>query len=294
MRTLIINSNNLVSTPYNDTYQYRFPIGSVHFKNDQIAVSSISMYYSWENITSSSEGGQYNNNSFQYSWLGTTITITLPTGYYEIDGMNAYLQSQMVANKHYLIDSNGDYVYYLEIVQNSTYYAVGFNCYAIPTSAQATTLGYTQPSSPGWSFPATATTPQFIVLSTNNFKSVVGFSAGTYPPATQSSNYSVISNNGVPQITPVSSLIMTCSLLNNSYSIPSTLMYSFSPNVSYGSQIQISPPEMSFVDIQDGSYNDFQIVFFDQNLNRISIQDTNLVILLTVKNKNEYVDKILN
>jgi hypothetical protein len=92
----------------------------------------------------------------------------------------------------------------------------------------------------------------------------------------------------------VSSLIMTCSLLNNSYSIPSTLMYSFSPNVSYGSQIQISPPEMSFVDIQDGSYNDFQIVFFDQNLNRISIQDTNLVILLTVKNKNEYVDKILN
>lgn len=293
MRTLIINGNNLVVNAFNDTYSYRFPVGSVTFKNDQIAVSSVSMYYSWENITSGSDGGQYNNNTFQYDFLGTTITVTIPTGYYEISDINAYLQSQMVANKQYLVDTNGDFVYYLEIVQNSTFYAIQLNSYAVPTAATAAALGYTQPAGALWAFPAVATTPQFIILSTNNFKSVIGFSAGTYPNPTQATNYSIVSNSGVPQVTPVSSLIMTCSLLNNPYSIPSTLLYSFSPNVTYGSQIQVNPPEMSFVDIQDGAYNDFQIQFFDQNLNRVSIQDTNLVILLVVKNKNEYVDKVL-
>jgi hypothetical protein len=61
--------------------------------------------------------------------------------------------------------------------------------------------------------------------------------------------------------------------------------------VSFGSQIQISPPQVSFVDIQDGTYNDFTIQFYDQNLNRIQILDDNIVVLLTIKNKNEYIEK---
>lgn len=286
-RTVIINSGNLVSNSYNDTYKYSFPLGSVYFKNDQIGVSNISIFYSWKNITSATTGGGYNNNSFSYIWIdGTTNTVTMPDGFYEISDINSYLQNVMVTNGHYLVDSNGDYVYYLELASNVTYYAIQLNAYAVPTSAQATTLEYTQPSSATWSFPSSAKTPQF-VISSSNFTKIIGFTAGTYPTTQQSSNYSITSNNGAPQVTPVSSLIVSCSLVNNSYSIPSTLLYSFSPNTTFGSQIQISPPQISYVDIQNGSYNDFQIQFFDQSLNRVEIQDTNLVVLFSIKNKSE-------
>ena len=293
MKTLIINSSNVINNSFNDTYTYKFPVGSVNFKNDQVAISGISIFYSWNNITSATTGGQYNNNSFSYIWIdGSSHTITLPDGYYEITDINAYLQSQMVKNTHYLLSTSGNYIYYLELVINQTYYAVQLNCYNMPTSAQASALGYTQPSGATWSFPSTAKTPQFVISSSNNFSLVIGFSGGTYPSTPQSTTYNITSNNGVPQVTPISSVIMACTLLNNPYSIPSTLLYSFSPNVTFGSQIQISPPSPSFVDIQDGTYNDFTITFYDQNINRIQILDDNIVVLLTIKNRNEYIEKI--
>jgi hypothetical protein len=60
-----------------------------------------------------------------------------------------------------MTNSAGNYMYFAEITTNSQRYAISLNLYAVPTSAQATTLGYSQPSVASWSFPAsTATTPQ--------------------------------------------------------------------------------------------------------------------------------------
>lgn len=287
MRTLIVNGNNLISNGFNDTYRYNFPAGSVEFKDDQVAVSAIYMYYSWFNITTASTGSGYNNNVFQYVWYNfggsSTYTVTIPDGYYNVADLNAFLQSQMVVNGHYLVNNSSENVYYLEFVENASKYAIQFNSYPIPTALPS---GWTNPAS--ITFPATATTPQIIILNSNNFKDVIGFNAGTYPSPTQSTNYSKISDF-TPQVSPVNSLILSCTLLNNRYSIPSTLLYSFSPaGTTFGDLINEKPAELSFVDIQDGSYTDFTIQFFDQSLNRISINDSNLVVLLCIKNKNEY------
>lgn len=287
MRTLIINGNNLVPNGFNDTYRYSFPVGSVDFKDDQVAVSSVNMYYSWFNITSANTGSRYNNNAFQYIWTdgggSTTFTVTFPDGYYTVSQSNAYFQSQMVTNGHYLVDNNGEFVYYLEFVENATYYAIQLNAYPLPTALPA---GWTNPEA--IIFPVTASTPQLIVLSTNNFNNIIGFNAGTYPPAIQATRYSKLSDY-TPQVSPVNSLILSCTLLNNRYAIPSTLLYSFSPaGTAFGDLISIQPSEMSFVDIQDGAYNDFTIEFRDQNLNRVAINDSNIVILLSIKNKMEY------
>jgi hypothetical protein len=288
MRTLIISGQNVVSNGFNDTYTYRFPVGAVDFKDDQVAVSSINMYYSWFNITTSNTGSRYNNNVFQYVWYNNggsaTRTITIPDGFYTVEDLNAYLQSQMVANGDYLVDSLGDFVYYLELVENPTAYAIQFNSYPIPTALPA---GFTNPA--GITFPAVATTPQIIILSTNNFDNIIGFNAGTYPTPVQATNYSKISDF-TPQVSPVSSLVLSCTLLRNTYAIPNTLLYSFSSAGStFGSLISIQPPEMSFVDIQDGSYTDFTIQFRDQSLNRVFINDSNLVVMLTIRDKKEYL-----
>jgi len=49
--TIVLNQNNLINNE-NNTFVYKFP-NSVQFPNHQIAVQSISMYYSWTNINTS-------------------------------------------------------------------------------------------------------------------------------------------------------------------------------------------------------------------------------------------------
>lgn len=290
MRTIIINGNNVVPNSLNDTYTYRFPNGAVNFSNDQIAVASISMYFSWFNITSATTGSQYNNNIFQYTWYdnagATTYTVTLPDGYYEINDLNSYLQYTLVQNGHYLVDSNNDFVYYIEFVVNPTYYGTQINAYPIPTALPG---GWSNPA--GMTFPLVASTPQITILSTNNFGTVVGFNPGTYPPAPQTVNYSALSQNA-PQISPVNSLLMTCNVLDNPFANPKTLLYSFNPaGTPFGALINIQVPQFAFVDIYDGQYTDLTIQFFDQNLNRIYINDPNIVVLLAIGKKEQYILK---
>lgn len=287
MKTLIVNSDDLTGSVYNDTYKYTFPAGSVQFKDDSIALVNLSIYYSWFNITSSSTGGRYNNNSFQYRWYNNAgnavFTVTMPDGNYGIESLNAYLQSKMIANGHYLINSSGDYVYYMELKSNSTYYSCDFFSYPVPTSLP---VGWSNPA--GLTFPIIASTPQLIISSSNNFNKIIGFNAGTYPSVNQTSNYAV-SSTKAPQVSPVSSIIVTCNAINNTYSSPSTVLYSFSPSsVEFGSIIQVSPPELSFIDLLDGIYNDITFQFFDQSFNRIAINDSQILMLFNIRNKNDY------
>lgn len=283
MREIILN-NTYVSSD-NSTYTYKFPLGSqpTFEKGDKIALDSLSIYYSWPSITANNA-----NNTFQYVWLGTTVSITIPDGFYTIEDLNSYLQYKMIENQHYLIDAASNYVYYLNFSTNTTRYAVQLDVSPIPTSLPT---NYSTPWGTGtaaWSFPSTATYPQIVVPSSNSITKIIGFSAGTYPSATTpaSSTYSQISDF-TPQVTPVSSVVVTCSLLNNHYSIPNNLLYSFAPNTTYGSQINITPPSKTFVDMQGGKVSEFSITFLDQNFNKLKIQDTNVVILLTIASRDE-------
>lgn len=290
MKTLIINSDNAVQNSFNDTYTYTFPAGAVEFKNDQVAVSSVSIYYSWFNVNQR----VYNNNSFTYTWIdGNTYNVVFPDGgYYTIAQLNAYFQSVMVANKHYLINSTtGDFVYYLEFVENSVFYGVQFNAYVVPSVLPA---GFALPAGATWSLPIVAQTPTITILNNNRFGLLIGFSGGTYPPTSPTTTTYSITSNITPQLSPVSSLVLSCTLLNNRFSNPSTLLFSFAPNTTFGGLITIQPPELSFVDIQDGQYTDFTIKFTDQFLQPIDIKDNNVVIMLTIRNKYEYINQVPN
>lgn len=296
MKSLIISGNNLVANnPYNNIFQYNFPSGAVELKDYEVAMTSLSIYYSWPNISSSSTGAQYNNNSFSYIWIdGTKITVTMPDGFYNgATDLNSYLQNVMTTNGHYLINAQNSFIYYLEIVVNVNYYAIQLNCYNVPTSAEASSLSYTQPSNATWSFPSVSTCPQFVISSTNNFGSVIGFSGGTYPSSVVTgTSYSVLSNNGVPNITPINSVVVECSLINNSFTIPNQLLYSFSPNTTYGSQVQINVPAYTYLEVVSGRYQNFNITLKDQDLNPIYLQDTNLVIMLSLRKTSETNSKI--
>jgi hypothetical protein len=182
--------------------------------------------------------------------------------------------------------SNGDFVYLIQWEENPTYYAVQLNEYlsALPALFPAT---YTYPAGATWAVPATPTTPQVIISATNNFGALVGFTAGNYPatfPYT-TGTFSAVSNT-TPQVQPISSVIITCSLITNPYSSNSKALYSFGiPSTQFGSQILVTPPEFTFNRITNGTYNEFSIEIQDQNGTPIQLRDPQMTILLTIKDR---------
>ena len=297
MRVIVLNQNNLINDGYNNKMVYKFP-NSVQFKNNQIAVSSISMYYSWFNISSS-----LGNNTFSYTWtVGTTTTtynIVIPDGLYEISTLNAYLQYCMINNGTYLI-SGTNYVYYAEFILNPTRYAVQINTYLVPTSLPS---GYTAPSN-FVGYPTQSFNP--IITIPSAFNVIVGYSAGfatnnnvnnSYSPPT--SNYVSKTSNGTlsyistqaPNVQPNSSIYISISNINNQYSVPSSIIYALTPTVAVGELIAERPPNFMWNSLIDGTYNELRLTFLGTDLTPIKLNDPQITIMLTIKEGNEFSGK---
>ena len=279
MPTIICNSTNITNSPLNNKLVYKFQNGGATFSNNDIALAQLSLYYSWFNVNQT----LYNNATCSYKWIdGTVVNMTIPNGYYDAVSLNAYFQSVMTNNKHYLINTTtGDFVYYIQIEINVNYYALQLNCFPVPTTLG--TLAF--PSGATWSLPTpNPKTPQFIVNSTSNFGSLIGFNAGTYPSVPQSTTYSQISQF-TPQIQPISSLNLICSMINNPFSVNKTLYSCGIPSVEFGQQITITPPNFLYNKIADGIYQQFTIEIQDQNNQPIEILDPQIVIVLNIRER---------
>lgn len=273
--TLILNSSNVVGNN-NNTFLYKFISGNFNVREEsEICVSQISIPYSWFNVST-----YYNNKSFQFTWTSagttTTYTITLPDGFYSITDINSYLQQYFITNGMYLIDANGNYVYYINLSYNTTYYSVQLLTFNVPTSLPS---GFTQPSNFA-GYPTTTTAPQFIVLSSNNFGNLIGFNAGTYGGGSTST--STLSNK-VPVGSNVNSIVVRCSLVDNNVASPSDIIDSFPINSSFGTNLDYQPNNLKWIKLKQGSYSSFTISFSDQNLNPIYILDPNSLITLLIR-----------
>ena len=300
MYVLVLNETNIVPDGQNNKLIYRFP-GSVVLKDKYIAVSNISMFYSWFNITTNSR-----NNTLTYTWTSgvttTTYTILIPDGLYEITAINNYCQFTMIQNGTYWIDStSGDYYYPFEILVNSNRYAVQLNTYLIPTSAP---VGTTIPANfAGWP----STTQNSVVIFPALFNLIVGYqpnftsnaniSNSYVPPATPDKTQNFVAKNGAgtisylsdrsPQVQPNNNVLFSISNINNPYSQPSSIIYSLNPNVGICEQIYETPPNFMWNKLIDGTYNELRLTFLGTDLRPLIINDPNMTILLTIRDKDE-------
>jgi hypothetical protein len=282
MRTIIINTSNHVENTDNQ-YVYTFPSTVKFSDGDAIGVSSVAIYNSTFNITS-----LRGNNTFTIAWNAaatTTFTITIPDGYYSVENLNFFLQQQCILNNLYVTNASGQNVYFLEFIINPPRYAVSLNAYPIPTAAQATTLGYTQPVGATWTYPAAAQCPQ-ITFGTP-FGALIGYTAASYPTTSSVSTIQNFISDLTPNLNVVDSYIMTCSLINSPYSIPSDAFFTIPLTAGLGSLISVFPSEIVFNDIAPNSYQQIKITFFDQNFNRLEMNDNQLTLSLAILNKNE-------
>lgn len=263
---VILTQKNYIG---NSTFRYTFP-NMIDLRRSAIAIESINMYYSFFNITN-----EFNNRIFTIGMPeGASYVfyqVTIDEGFYSVESLNYWLQNWSILNNLYLINEFGEFVYYYEIIANPTYYGIQILLYDVPDILPA---GWTNP---GMTLPNTPKTPIFVVGDSNDFYKLIGFSPGSY------NNYSQISDL-VPQMSPVNSIILQCSNLDNKYSNPSNNMYSFSvSNAEFGQMLVEKPTELVFVDLTDTGSPFIELKFLDQNLNLLKFIDTSVVINLTIK-----------
>lgn len=298
MRTLILNSSNIVAGTNNSVLQYSFVGGNINLKKGQkVALATLQMYNSTFNITSANQ-----NNSFSYTWIdGTINSVVMPDGSYDIPAINNYLHFRMVQNKHYLVSSTGDFVYFITLGINPTAYSAQINCFGI-SSALATTNGWTLPAGATWVLPTNFIVPEMNIgggFGSANFRLIIGFANGSYPNAaiagvppaqTQTPTYTTdqeFLSTDTPQVSVVSSFILTCSLINNNYAVPNNLLYSFTPRGAIGEQFDVSPNQYVFIDVNPAQYNTFQMSFIDQNFRPVSIEDPNMIIQVLISDEGD-------
>ena len=140
--------------------------------------------------------------NFQYVWVNKqtivdgvnttipdTVTVTVPSGYYDITDINTVLYNTMTANLHYYrrIDNNSK-VFLLKFNLNESINKI--ELVASPISAEIvaannygkaielTELG--QFETDNWITPTIKTTPQ-IIINDSGFNNIIGFTSGTYP-----------------------------------------------------------------------------------------------------------------
>jgi hypothetical protein len=299
MFIIVFNQSNIVQDGQNNKLVYKFP-NSVNLKDKYIAVSEISIYYSWFNIATI-----YNNNYFTYTWTAgittTVYTITIPDGLYEINDLNNLIQFECIKNLTYWTNTAGSVNYYpFEMILNPVRYAVQLNTYLIPTS---TPVGAAIPVGfPGWpgtiqntvvTIPAKLNTIIGFTagfVSFNNFNNPIGIPTTTaYVQKDQTTGTISYLSTQAPQVQPNNSVIFSLSGINNPYTQPSSVIYSLNPNVGVGEQVFQVPPNFMWCKMIEGTYSELRLTLLGNDLNPLRIQDPNMTFLLTIRDKDESI-----
>lgn len=289
--TIVLKTSNITDTTRNSTFKYDFP-NSVNFKDMELGLISASLYYSWFNISD-----ELNNRTFKYSLYNATlndyeeITITLDEGLYEISDINKALQFKFIEKGFYLIDANGDNVYFAEFLPNSVKNAVDINTYAVPITLPA---GYSQPD--GWDYYNSTTTyfPEITIQS--KFNEILGYVADFSTERDEGATELTSQTNSsttAPNVNPNSSVLVEVNIVDNPYGTPSSIIYAIVPNVGVGSLIYVAPPEYAFVPIRNGVYGGLTLRLLNKDtLQPLTIKDNQITIILGLKEKYSYENPV--
>jgi hypothetical protein len=119
----------------------------------------------------------------------------------------------------------------------------------------------------------------------SSFATILGFSQTSYG-SNQTASVTYLGEL-IPNPYAVSSLILLCNLTSNNKGLQagsSSIIASIpiGGKTTYGSLISQTYTKVTYIDIPTGAYDRIEITICDQNLNKLSIYDTNALILLNI------------
>lgn len=245
--------------------------------DQQLSLGYLGIFYSWRNIKSI-----YNNNQLKYIWVdGVTYNVNIDDGFYSIEQLSLFVQSVMLTNGHYVLDSNGSPVYFIQFQANIIYYLVSLSCLPVVIPAQGSL-----PTGSPITSAQMGKVPQFVVPS-NNITTTLGIVAGTYPPTSGTTIAYGFKGQNVPAISPVNTVNIACNITRNNLNQYKSIIYSFSPTKPYGSYLEIQPAFPIFYSIINGTYDHVSLTFVDQNYNAIELIDINVTATLLIKSNDK-------
>ena len=251
----VTNETNTTKTAINEI-RIDFPSNGLVLRNHEVALNRLDLYHSWYNISTN-----FNNKQFAYIYNGTSYNVTMPDGFYDYTDIDYFMKQTMSDNGHYMLDQNGEAVYFVHLDKNTTYYGVTLSLDVITTPA-----GGSNPNSM-----VTGTTMQ-LVISNNGFQDIIGVNAGTYPIGPSLTKYAFNSSK-VPILSPVTTIHCTLSCVSNPFNRFTDQVYTFSPNKSYSSFLSYEPFQPVFYKAIDGSYTNLRLQFFDQSYRPLELID---------------------
>lgn len=284
-----------------NTIRIPFPVAQ-KFSRAEVTLHSLNIPYSWFNVSA-----QMGNNVFQLSMptgsTYTTLTATVPDGFYSIDDLNTWFQSFMLANQCYAFltsDTSQTPIYYIHWVANANYYRttifatpvpVAGGLYSYPSNYAGTgvpptgtpvdpyiTIGSVGSNFNSIVFPAGSATPGFF-----SFSKTLGFVPGNYPAPSTTTSFN--ENGQFPPMIESTNIVnveIDC-VSNSSISPNPRVIAQVSPNVTFGSLITYEPFQPLWLPITDGQYESISIRFVDQFFNPLNNQDGNITGALKVR-----------
>jgi hypothetical protein len=284
--SLVLTQSNVVASSNNSIYQYNFIGGNFSFKDNEICITQATIPYSFFNIN-----GSYGNTitlTFPFGTIVGPTVLTIPSGFYTVSDINLFFQNYCVANKYYMINSSGQFVYFLAFFTNTTYYANQIVFTTLPTSAQATTLGWTIPVGATWTLPLSPANMTVAFASTGSIANLLGFAGGSSYSGTV--GVGGASSSQLSTQTPVgsfvNSILLRSNLINNNVGSPTDILDSMPiSNTTFGANINYSPSFAKWVTVADGTYSQFNISLFNELLQPIVAQDNRVLITLLVRKR---------
>ena len=191
-----------------------------------IALSNLSIYYTWKNVKSS-----YNNNKFKISAPTWSEEFELPDGLYSITNIQDHFE--YILKKHSESVDNPSIRMYINRIENRITFEIK--------------NGY------------------YLELLTPETMKLLGT---TESKITKDEN-----GENVPHLEVVELVLVHCNLVNNDYQQDSRILYTFVPNKTFGSLLEISPTNQVFLKTFNSEFQEAKILFTDQTSKPLELED---------------------
>ena len=216
MDTIFINTEN------GRTSEYHVLLLNLTDKIDlrsekTVALSNLSIYYTWKNIKSS-----YNNNKFKISAPTWSEEFELPDGSYSIPDIQDYFK--YILKKHSESVDNPSIRICVNKIENRITFKIK--------------SGY------------------YLELLTPETMKLLG---STVSKINKDKNDENVSNLQVVEV-----VLVHCNLVNNDYQRESRILYTFIPNKTFGSLLEISPRNHVFLKTFNSEFREIKVWFTDK------------------------------
>ena len=242
MDTIFMNSANSKTPKPNRLILRLQNKMDLSLRKKSVALANLSIYYSWKNISS-----ELKNNKLiiGYDDSDQEWTVPIVDGSYSAKTISDYIFGSIEENRDRDKDSfwnnakkRGDepseiFKLYHDKIRNRTAYVIKNKYY--------------------------------IKLPTKEIRHLLGISKEKI----EGSDYGDL----VPQIEPVTAVLVNCNIVDNEYQRNSKLLYSFVPDKPFGSLLHIEPKSEIFAKTFAGGFYDINVWFTDQNGNDLKIED---------------------